>query len=99
MRKLLLSLSIGTILGLTACDKSTTYESEGTITGFDLAMCACCGGYFIEIDGEQYRFYEENLPNNHQLDLNALPVDVQLNWDEPTNECTRIIEITEIEER
>jgi len=38
-----------------SCDKEE-YDYTATITGTDIAMCACCGSYFIEIDGIQYRF-------------------------------------------
>ncbi len=34
----------------TACKKEETFMSNATITGFDLKMCACCGGTKIIID-------------------------------------------------
>lgn len=62
---------------------NTTFESEGKITGADLRECVCqCGGYFIEIGEETYRFEPDELPDNN-LDLSAdnMPVEVELNWE------------------
>jgi hypothetical protein len=62
-----------------SCEKEK-YESAGTITGADLSMCACCGGYFITIDGAKYRFDKLQLPDNFTFNDNQLPLKVELNW-------------------
>lgn len=84
--KLLLRLIIFTIT-IMSCEK-TTYKSNGTIKGPDIAMCACCGGYFIEIEGTQYRFEKTELPDNFTFSDSQLPMKVELNWELKNQECT-----------
>ena len=86
-------------MGLAACEKQHQYQSEGIITNYDVTMTPCSGGIFIEIDNETYRFYAENLPTGHQLDFTNFPINVDLDWNPPTNDCTKIIEIIAIEEQ
>jgi len=78
MRTRIFILLISTLL-VFSCEK-TKYEAIGTITGADMAMCACCGGYFITIDGTQYRFEKTELPDNFIFNDNELPLKVELNW-------------------
>ena len=62
-----------------SCDKDNdTYKSVGIITGEDLTMCACCGGYFINIDDVQYLI--NSMPKNSNLDLQqeTFPITVHL---------------------
>ena len=70
-----------------SCEK-VKYENTATITGADMAMCACCGGYFIEIEGTQYRFDKSELPSGFTFDDKQLPMDVELNWKLETSQCT-----------
>jgi hypothetical protein len=70
-----------------SCEK-TKFENTGTITGADIAMCACCGGYFIEIEGTRYRFEKSELPTNFTFDDNQLPIVVELNWELKKEVCT-----------
>lgn len=83
---LLLFLMIFTAMNF-SCDKAE-YEYTATITGADMAMCACCGGYFIEIDGFQYRFEKSELPLGFTFEDKQLPLEVELNWELKTNVCT-----------
>lgn len=71
------------------------YESTAKIIGQDLTLCACCGGWIIEIDGAStsYRFEELPQGSNVNLEQSNLPVDVQLNWT-IANDCTSIVWIT-----
>lgn len=69
-----------------SCEK-TKYENTGTITGADMALCACCGGYFIEIEGARYRFEKSELPN-FTFDDKQLPMKVELNWELKKEACT-----------
>jgi hypothetical protein len=65
----------------TQCQKGgDNYKSEGAITGADLRDCACCGGWFINIDTAQYEF--DSLPENSKIDLmnEVFPVYVKLDW-------------------
>lgn len=82
------------------CEKEN-YESTGTITGQDLTLCACCGGYFIEIDGAQYRFEKSELPGNFTFEDNQLPMQVELDWKLKTDGCTGFyrIEISKIRKK
>jgi hypothetical protein len=50
-------------------------------------MCACCGGYFIDINGTQYRFEKSTLPADFAFEDNQLPLSVELNWDSKTDAC------------
>lgn len=76
-----------TTLLIFSCEKDK-YESTGTITGVDLAMCACCGGYFIDIEGTQYRFEKTELPSNFTFGDNQLPLLVELDWELKTDGCS-----------
>jgi len=61
--------------------------SNGTITGPDVRECACCGGFFIEIDNVTYRFYD--VPPNSELNLMnpTFPIYVKLDWAKDANAC------------
>ncbi len=78
-----------------------SYKSSGKITGFDIRECSCCGGYYIEIERNTYRFY--NLPQNSNLKLDnpVFPIYVNLDWHPDPNAClgdeiivTRITELS-----
>jgi hypothetical protein len=47
-------------------------------------MCACCGGWFINIDSIQYRF--DVLPENSRLKLDSavFPINVKLEMNKPS---------------
>jgi hypothetical protein len=64
------------------CQKedSHIYKSDGLITGPDIRMCACCGGYYIQIDSITYEF--DTLPDNSGIDLQStsFPLNVKLDW-------------------
>jgi hypothetical protein len=82
MMKTKLLLVVFLIIGLVGCKKPTTsdYQSTGVITGVDMKMCACCGGWYIQIDNTTYEF--ETLPAGSNIDLlNAtFPIKVKLDW-------------------
>lgn len=78
-----LVLIIGLIfLGFISCrqDKNDNYLSEGKITGPDVRMCACCGGWYIQIDSLTYEF--DSLPVNSTINLEkeSFPLLVKLDW-------------------
>lgn len=89
---------------LTSCnndddnDSEIKFESTATITGLDLTLCACCGGWIIDIDGEDpdKRFTELPKDSNINLDVDALPISVELNWSESDEYCGKGITIESI---
>jgi len=86
VRKLISVLII--TLSVASCSmEEDEFRSSGTITGYDIRECACCGGYFIEIESETYRFF--NLPNNSNLNLEnpTFPIPVKLNWIKDPSAC------------
>ena len=87
-----LALLLIALLWIGGCDNGGVdddddFESDGTITGIDPRMCACCGGYFIEIEEETYRFGA--LPEGSGLDLTqqTFPLEVELDWDTSSVRC------------
>lgn len=70
------------ILFLFSCKKENAdYQSAGVISGPDLAFCACCGGYFIELNDSTYHF--DSLPSASEIDLTTaiFPIEVKLDWE------------------
>jgi hypothetical protein len=72
---------------LFSCSTEPEYMSQGIITGGDSQMCICCGGWFIEIADNVYRFY--NLPDKNDINLNeeTFPIKVRLSWKKDPNDC------------
>lgn len=68
------------------CEKIKS-ENSAIITGADMTMCACCGGYFIDIEGVQYRFEKSGLPANFTFKDTELPLKVELNWELKSEIC------------
>jgi hypothetical protein len=78
-----------------ACNKEIDdYKSTGTITGYDLRMCICCGGWIIIIDDGQYLI--DTIPDNSDIDLTkeTFPVKVKLDWQLTNNGCSSFGRIT-----
>src|SRR5665648_658758 len=99
MKTIVFLLLISTLL-IFSCEKEK-FQSTGTITGPDMRMCPCCGGYFIDIDGNQYNFDKTALPDNFTFADNQLPLDVELNWKLKTDGCLDYnwIEISKIRKK
>lgn len=74
---------------LVSCDKDepATDLDRGTIIGQDFTFCVCCGGWFIDINEERYRF--KVIPSSADIDLiNAeFPIDVWIDWTPQNNPC------------
>ena len=64
-----------------------------------MATCACCGGWIINIDGQEPDKRFSELPQNSNIDLeNAeLPITVKLNWIASNEYCTKGILIESIQ--
>lgn len=78
-----------------ACDKDEPiivdpvfYENSGELVGFDLALCACCGGHIFDLDGSDAEFRIMEFPADFQstLDTIELPQRINLNYTE-INAC------------
>jgi hypothetical protein len=69
-------------LGFICCNQenSNVFISKGIIIGPDIRMCACCGGWYIQIDSTTYEF--DTLPVNSDIDLQkeTFPLFVKLDW-------------------
>lgn len=83
---------------LISCEKNT-YQSSGTITGQDIRMCPCCGGYFIDVAGTLYLFEKSELPDKFTFNDEQLPLQVELDWKLKTEGCTGYNRITIIKIR
>jgi hypothetical protein len=80
-----------------SCNKDKdAYKSVGIITGADMTMCACCGGYIIYINDVRYLF--DSIPENSGIDLQkeTFPLTVQLDWQLIESACHLRIEILRI---
>ena len=88
MKKTLAILFLVCTLFVAGCEKNEKYDSTGTITAADMALCACCGGYFIKINEELYRFEKTELPLGFTFSDEQLPIKVELNWKLKADACT-----------
>jgi hypothetical protein len=69
------------VIALITCSKSDeAYQSKGVITGQDPTMCACCGGWLITIDGQNYRFDSLPADSGIILEKETMPLAVELDW-------------------
>jgi len=88
MKRIIHTLILIFLITIASCStEDDLFRSTGKITGIDVRECACCGGYFIEIENVVYRFY--NLPDNSKLNLENpnFPIYVKLDWTNDANAC------------
>jgi len=80
--KIRIALVICILAGLIYCQNRFVddYPSHGKITGQDMRMCICCGGWQIVIDNETYNF--DSIPANSNINLQkeTFPLLVKLDW-------------------
>ena len=96
---LFLTLSIIVLISCDNDDDSqVTFESSAEILGIDMTLCMCCGGWLINIDGEESIKRFSELPQNSNIDLqnSTFPITVQLNWTETMEHCGNRITIDSI---
>ncbi len=96
---MLIVLGVGLLTNCNKDDNTTLqFESTAKILGFDYTECACCGGWIIEINGEENDRRFSELPSNSNIDLDniATPIDVQLNWSESNEYCGKGILIESV---
>ena len=96
-----LFIGIVVVMSIKACSLSEDdFRSNGTIIGADTRECSCCGGFYIDIDNQTYRFY--TIPDDSKLNLvnPVFPINVKLDWSNDPNACLgdEII-VLKIEER
>lgn len=62
-------------------------STQAVITGVDYRRCFCCGGWFIEIDGEELRAL--TLPDDfvESFSPGDLPLPVFLEWEREKDPC------------
>lgn len=87
MKNTLVLLLILTSILVVSCEK-TKYDSVGTITGADMTLCACCGGYFIVIENTKYRFDKNELPKGFSFNDEQIPLNVKLNFELNAGVCS-----------
>ncbi len=80
MKKTLAITFLFCTLFVAGCEKNEKYDLSGTITAEDMALCACCDGYFIKINKELYRFEKTELPLGFTFSNEQLPINVELKW-------------------
>ena len=86
MKKIILIVLLISVTIL-SCIKEPQEEYNGRIIGYDLRLCACCGGTLIVIDNATYRF--DSLPANSGIDLSkdTFPIYVVVKWHKKSNPC------------
>ena len=82
MRLLYWTVTFIIIFGFICChkDNNEDYKSKGKILGPDYRECACCGGFYIQIDSLTYEF--DSIPTNSNINLqkDTFPISVKLDW-------------------
>jgi hypothetical protein len=70
-------------------DDKIQFESIGKILGLDPATCPCCGGLFLEIEGDEtlYRIGELPVDFNDSIRNASFPIRIKLNWRRDENRC------------
>ncbi|MDX1941752.1 MAG: hypothetical protein SFU99_14425 [Saprospiraceae bacterium] len=87
MKTLLLAFTV-ILLTFSCHDAERDFRSEGLITGPDARLCVCCGGWFIQIEGEPYRAYlSAEQFRTLNIDLSELPLPVRLDWELQSQPC------------
>lgn len=102
IRKMVLLFVLGITL-TTSCsndnEPESEFESTAIISGLDLTLCSCCGGWIIEIDGEESENRFSEVPQNSNINLETVnfPIAVKLNWTASDEYCGKGIVIESIE--
>ena len=70
-----------------SCSDSPIIWNKATIIGPDLSMCPCCGGWFVDIEGQQLLMFD--WPENARLqhENQTFPLPVKIVWEIPDNSC------------
>lgn len=90
---LLLAVIFGVGAFFSACceghddNEPDSCSEEGIITGIDFRECACCGGWFIEINNDTLRALDLPLEFKESLNPNEFPLPVYLDWTRVETPC------------
>lgn len=76
MKKIFRLMIITISLYIISC-KDKNEDPIGKIIGEDSRCCICCGGYFIQIDQNSYRF--RSLPAGSGINLNTVTFPIYVN--------------------
>lgn len=85
---------------LAGCSSDDAMD-RGVIHGYDMTYCACCGGYVIEIEGNTFKFFDEDISGNNPL-LGAddkFPIEVYIDWKKKTGDCPNRINVLKVKRR
>ena len=102
IKKIVFLLILGRTI-ITSCnsdnDNEPKFESTAIISGSDAALCACCEGQVINIDGEESENHISELPQNSSINFKTeeFPIAVKLNWTASDDYCGKGIVIESIE--
>lgn len=71
---------------MSICSERDDLENA-TMLSIDNRKCSCCGGYFIKIKEDTFRFYYVNAVSFVGLSTkdNDYPIDVRINWEIDSN--------------
>ncbi|MFK7925180.1 MAG: hypothetical protein AB8H47_24700 [Bacteroidia bacterium] len=95
MKKSLFLLPLlGTLLLIFSC-KAEDFQSpqtEAIITGYDLALCACCGGLMITTTENPNKYEDEYYMLSNQsdfpnLDLTEFPISIKMDFEIDSTRC------------
>lgn len=86
---------------LSSCKKNHNFLSNASVIGVDYAMCPCCGGFKVHIDGVGYPpgssyFLADGMPAGSGItDSSQFPIRVKIAWkmDTLATACTGRIDI------
>ncbi|MEM6347265.1 MAG: hypothetical protein AAF927_25470 [Bacteroidota bacterium] len=97
MKRSVLLLSLWGTLLLFSCQSESVQkaQTEAIITGYDLALCACCGGLMITTgeNPEKYGGEFYMLSNEHDfpdLDRSEFPIYIRMDFTIDTERCVNI---------
>ena len=82
-----------------ACTKekeNDNYKSVGTILGYDMTLCGCCGGWIINIEDVSY--LTDTIPDDSSINLQneKFPITVKLDWQMNDKGCLNKITVQRI---
>lgn len=89
---------------MTGCKKDNGY-TPAVITGYDLRMCACCGGLMINFDNnpKPYSGPGYDVSNNPDslgiTSTTTFPIYMNVKWEHTPYACGNYITITSFERR
>ena len=79
-------IALAMVVFLAFCNKEDEMD-KGIITGLDPRDCMCCGGWFVVINDNTWRF--DQIPEECTIDFSTAvyPMDVKLEWIKKIPHC------------